>query len=305
MIVSPRKPNARRTLAAMPSGMPLYRVARDILQAVGKWQLDFLRQLTRVKAADATDPFTAANGMAQGFIPIITSYIDQGAKTAAAELSLQSADDWMIRNPDALRAARTAAYDLCQETIDSFLTSAGNEIDRLRQEAARSLAAGEPAGDLTERMAQWFNDESRWRARRIATTESARAFNTGQILATQELDFVTGYKLVLSDDACELCHMIHRLCPVIPKGGSFGQNGKSKTYKNLKLPPFHPNCRCTIVSVFDDEVPDEWPKPLIPDESGYLKPSADDFKAAETGGYQSVEIGNAKSVTGSVVLWGD
>jgi hypothetical protein len=301
-IAAPKKPDPRSTIAAMPTGAPLYRIARDILAGLGKWQLRALEQYAK-KAIDPIDPFMAAQNMASQFIPYINSYLDQGANVARTEMGLQPADDWLVRNPSALFSARNAAYDLCQETVDSFLTASANEIDRLRQEAARSIAAGETAGDLVDSMAKWFNDESRWRARRIANTESARAFNTGQILSTQDLDFVAGYKLVLSADACPLCHAINRLCPVIPKGGSFGQNGKNKTYRNLKLPPFHPNCRCTIVSVFDDEVPDTWPAPVTPSESGYIKPSPQDFAAAEEGGYETVEIGNAKSVTGFVTVW--
>jgi hypothetical protein len=92
-----------------------------------------------------------------------------------------------------------------------------------------------------------------------------------------------------------MCHAIQRQCPVIPKGGTFGENGKNQTYKNIKFPPAHPGCRCTIVVVFDDEVPSNWPKPVMPDpETGYIKPSERDYRTAEEGGYESVAIGNAK-----------
>lgn len=290
----------------MPSGEPLYRIARDILQALGKWQLRNLREFARIKAAgEPLDPFMAAQNMAAQFIPYISSYIDQGAEHARSDIGLLPADDWMIRNPAALQAARLAAYDLCQETVDAFLIASGDQNDNLRREAARSIAAGETAGDMVDRMARWFDEDARWRARRIANTESARAFNLGQITSTEDLDFVAGYKWVLSDDACPMCHAIARMCPVIPKGGQFAQNGKNQTYKNIKLPPAHPNCRCTLVTVFDDEIPDSWPTPVLPDpETGYIRPSEPDIIAAREGGYQSVEIGNAKSIEGFVALWG-
>ena len=287
----------------MPAGTPLYRIAREQLQALGQWQLRALRQYT--KAIEPTDPFLTAQNMAAQFIPYLNAYIDQGAQTVRTEMGFQDADDWLVRNPWAIESARTAAYDLCQETVDNFLIAAGAEIDRLRQEATEAISRGETAGEIVDRMAQWFNNESRWRARRIANTESARAFNLGQVLSTQDLDFVAGYKWVLSDDACPRCHAVARMCPVIPKGGTFAENGKNSTYRKVKFPPLHPNCRCTLVTVFDDEVPDNWPATVIPDESGYVRPSEADIAAARDGGYESVEIGNAKSVTGFVAIWGE
>ncbi len=287
----------------MPAGTPLYRIARDILAGLGKWQLRSLEQYA--KAIDPIDPFLAAQNMTAQFIPYIQSYIDQGAQHVRAEMGFQDADDWLVRNPWAIQSARTAAFDLCQETVENFLIASGAEIDRLRQEAARAISTGETAGDLVDRMSRWFNDESRWRARRIATTESARAFNAGQVLSTQDLDFVAGYKWVLSDDACPRCHAVARLCPVIPKNGTFAENGKNATYKKVKFPPLHPNCRCTLVTVFDDEVPETWPATVMPDQSGYVRPSEADIVAAREGGYESVKIGNAKSLTGFVAVWGD
>lgn len=65
------------------------------------------------------------------------------------------------------------------------------------------------------------------------------------------------------------------------------------------------NCRCTLVTVFDDEVPETWPATVMPDQSGYVRPSEADIVAAREGGYESVEIGNAKSLTGFVAVWGD
>ena len=290
----------------MPSGEPLYRIARDILQAIGKWQVRNLREFARIKAVDPLDPLMAAQNMTAQFIPYIEAYIDQGANHVFTEMSLQPADDWAIRNPYALQAARNAAYDLCQETIDSFLIAGADQVDQLRAEAARSIAAGEPTGDLVDRMARWFEEDARWRARRIAVTESARAFNIGQVTSTQDLDFVAGYKWVLSDDACPLCHAVARMCPVVPKGGTFAQNGKNETYKNVKFPPLHPNCKCTLVVVFDDDVPESWPQTVLPDPmTSYIKPSENDIMSAREGGYQSVEIGNAKSVTGFVAIWGE
>jgi SPP1 gp7 family putative phage head morphogenesis protein len=242
--------------------------------------------------------------MAASFIPYIDAYIDEGGRTLLAELGVDNADDWLVKNPQAIEAARTATLALCQETVDTFLEDMNRTMDGIRQDLAESIESGETAGDAVDRLAKWVNDESRWRARRIAVTESARAFNAGAVASTEDLDFIAGYKWLLSDDACPLCHNVARLCPVIPKGGTFAENGKNPAYRNIKFPPLHPNCRCTLVTVFDDEVPQEWPKTVKPPVgSNYVIPESTDIMAAESGGYESVAIGNVKSIGGFVVLW--
>lgn len=239
-----KRPNPKRILDKMPDGEPLYRVARDYLKAAGR---QYLRQYAAdifplVKEFDPLDPLSASLGMAEGMLPTINSYIDLGGRVAIAELDLQAADDWLVRAPEVIDAARSATLDLCQETIDTFNRDLGRTLDGIRNDIANSIQSGETAGDTVNRVSKWLNDNARWRARRIAVTESARAFNTGQIASTENYDFVAGYKLVLSADACPLCHAIERQCPMIRKGGSFGENGKNETYKDLKAPPFHPGC---------------------------------------------------------------
>lgn len=275
------------------------------MQAVGQWQIRMASQFGFLKSVEPLDPFMASRSMASQFIPYIDAYVDAGGKFARSELGLQDADDWLVKNPYAVESARQAAFDLCDETVANFTEALGGQIQILRDEVAESIARGETTGDTVDRISKWMNDESRWRARRIAVTESARAFNHGQIASTIELDFIAGYKLVLSSDACPICHAIHRQCPMVPKGGTFGQHGSNSTYKRLSMPPFHPGCRCTIVVVFDDEAPDTWPQPVQPGANGYVQPSKQDYEASEEGGYESVSIGNAKSSTGYVVIWGE
>jgi SPP1 gp7 family putative phage head morphogenesis protein len=277
----------------MPKGEPLYRIARDSLLSLGMWRLRITEQFA--KRIEPEDPFLASKKMASQFIPYIDTYIDQGGRFILGELGQQDADEWLVRSPDVVEAARTATLDLCEETVLNFLSATNAEIERVREELAESLGTGETGGELVNRIAKWMEPEARWRARRIANTESARAFNYGQVASTEDLDFVAGYKWVLDGDACPLCHAVQRQCPMIPKGGTFAQNGNNATYRTVKMPPLHPNCRCTLVVVFDDEAPATWPQMVAPDpETGYIQPSARDYATAEAGGYESVAIGNAQ-----------
>lgn len=299
-----KKPNRRRLLAKMPTGEELYRVAREVLLAAGRqyaqsWYSDLY---PAKKELEPVDPLVAANLMAARFIPYIDAYVDEGGQVVLAELGQQLADDWLVEAPQVLDAARGAALDLCEETVNSFLRDLNTTLTGMRADVSASIASGETLGETVNRIDRYMDEGSRWRARRIAVTESARAYNQGQHAATQALDFIVGYELLLSDDACPLCHAIHRICPKIRKNGSFGKNGKNETYQDLKVPPFHPNCRCTTVPIFDDEAPQKWPDPAIPSENGYITPSETDYANAEEGGYLSVAIGNAKSIRGPITL---
>lgn len=288
----------------MPAGEELYRIARDVLIAAGRQyaQSWFPDLYPAKKELEPVDPLVAANIMAARFIPYINAYIDQGGQVVTTELGQQLADDWLVEAPQVLDAARGAALDLCEETVNSFLRDLNTSLTGIREDVANSIASGETLGETVNRIDRHMQEGSRWRARRIAVTESARAYNAGQMAATQPLDFIVGHELLLSADACPLCHAIYRICPKIRKGGSFGKNGKNDTYKELKFPPYHPNCRCTTVPIFDDEAPASWPDPAIPGENGYITPSEDDFANAEEGGYLSVPLGNAKSIKAFITL---
>lgn len=279
----------------MPSGIELERIARPFLKDLGKAIVKpYLAIYERRKEVD---PFTGPYDLAAKFIPVITGWIDESGRSALISLDQQNADDWLVRNPHILEQARTATLDLCKETIDTFQRDTLKTLDAIRAELAASIESGETGGELTNRISQYVDENARWRARRIAVTESARAYNAGHLAAVEGLDFVAGFKLLPSADACPVCHMIARLCPIIPKGGSFGQNGKNETYKDLKMPPFHPGCRCALLEVFSDEMPRNLKPPVRPGDNGYLQPSEADYAAAEEGGYLSVAIGNAKSFT--------
>lgn len=279
----------------MPSGIELERIARPFLRQLGmSVARPFLAIYDRKKEVD---PFTGPYDLANKFIPVIEAWIDEAGRSLLVSLDQQDADQWLVRNPEILRAAREATLDLCIDTVNTFTGKVLATLEGMRMDIAASIESGETAGELTNRISQWLEEDSRWRARRIAITESARAYNLGTVRAAESLDFIVGWKLLVSDDACPLCHMINRLCPVIPKGGSFGENGRNKTYKDLKFPPFHPGCRCSILEVFEDEMPKSLRPPVRPGSNGYLQPTDADYAAADAGGYLSVAIGNAKSFT--------
>ena len=161
----------------MPSGTELERIARRILTELGNnVAKPWLAIYDRKKEAD---PFTAPIDMAAEFIPIIEAWIDESGRSFLVSLGQQDADQWLVRAPEVIEAARNATLDLCQETIDQFTSDTLRTLEGMRMDIAASIEAGETAGELTNRISTWVKDNARWRARRIAITESARAYNTG------------------------------------------------------------------------------------------------------------------------------
>ena len=100
------------------------------------------------------------------------------------------------------------------------------------------------------------------RAEMIARTEVALINEIGRLDAWNQSGVVVGKQWVVAAGACESCQEMGRKNPK-PIGikDSFADNderiGKvdvwTPTGGGLQTPPLHPNCRCTMVEILDDE----------------------------------------------------
>ncbi len=136
---------------------------------------------------------------------------------------------------------------------------------------------------------------SRHQAERIARTGTIWSYNEGAVTRYQEAGVTVMEWVVTFDD---------RLCPFcqamdgakIQPGNSFWsgkdtmqisiRQGGSTSVRSLgfltdvKHPPLHPNCRCTVVPVFEDEVILETP----------IEELSDPLQAAEEFGFRATDI---------------
>jgi hypothetical protein len=160
----------------------------------------------------------------------------------------------------------TVFPSLIEEQIETTITRLQNGTANATKTTLRSLIGdglelGESVPELTARIQDWgrrngdLDRQVKWRARRVARTESSRALNEGQVESWKESG-LTRMKWVVAPNPCDFCKMMKRKGETQPIDQPFfgqGETLKSDTgstltfdYAAVKSPPLHPNCRCTL-----------------------------------------------------------
>jgi hypothetical protein len=130
---------------------------------------------------------------------------------------------------------------LSQSTLDTTQKSVDDALKKARAALIQEQVYGEnTVASLTKAVQGVFEDAEKWRAKRIAVTESSMAVHDADILAATTSNVVRGFELLVSADACEICQA---------KKGTFVSlsqaEGLMGNYDNRDLPPIHVNCRCS------------------------------------------------------------
>ena len=161
------------------------------------------------------------------------------------------------------------------EMIDRQIEEATVRLQRQAKQSLRTslrslmgdgLERGETIRELSGRVQDWakqngdIDRQVKWRATRVARTESSRALNEGQVEAWKEAG-LTRMKWQIAPTPCEFCRMMSQKPHPIAKP-FFGQgevlqtdSGKRLTfdYSAIKSPPLHPNCRCTLLPIISNK----------------------------------------------------
>lgn len=120
-----------------------------------------------------------------------------------------------------------------------------NETTRkhLRETLKEGVGAGEGIGDLTKRVEELFDNREKWEAERIARTEVIEASNGAELEAYKQSEVVEKKEWLIAPGACDICEPLNGEVVELDKdfGGEFD------------YPPAHPNCRCTILPVIEEE----------------------------------------------------
>ncbi len=130
-----------------------------------------------------------------------------------------------------------------QYTFD-LITGVGEDV---RKEIRRVVRQGILDGKSMRKVAKELRDvgftRKKWRLNTIARTEVMRASNYGRLEGYKK-SVVVKYKQWLTafdDRTCPECEVMNGEIAEIDKPFSSGE----------QAPPLHPNCRCTIVPVFE------------------------------------------------------
>lgn len=179
--------------------------------------------------------------------PRLRVWYEESAKDSKQRLKLDSKFDRKIS--DRIKeSVKQASFKFSRETNKTTTLSLKLAREKLRRELQQGLISGDSIAELTKRVKKVFKDAEKWRAERIARTESARAVHAAQLIAAQESGVVAGFKWLASSDACPICLDI---AASNPKGVALGANFAEGDgpYGDIPHPPAHPNCTCTVVEI--------------------------------------------------------
>lgn len=192
------------------------------------------------------------------FTPLLTLAWDRAAAAFAPAVGLDP-DSWSVVNPHTeaqIRGAVLAFSDSMNQTTDLALDRA---LEKTREELVEGVVKrGEALPAIERRIAAIFDGAEKYRARRIAWTETSRAVHGAQEAAAVASGVVTGWKWLLSSDACPTCVAIAARAPAVRLGHAFAVIGDNPHYSAVKFPPAHPHCNCSLLEVLDTDPQPAW-----------------------------------------------
>ena len=95
---------------------------------------------------------------------------------------------------------------------------------------------GESIEQLTDRVNAIFDSAERWRARRIAQTETSRAMHAAQEQSAIQSHVVSGWEWLPSSGACPICLAIAARARFVKLGQPFAIIGDNPLYSTIKFP---------------------------------------------------------------------
>lgn len=157
-----------------------------------------------------------------------------------------------VGNPHLKEKAHKLTLQFCEETNKCTSKKLDNALADLRSEMAEGLEQGDRMSDLAKRVSDIFDNASDERADLIAQTESSRCWSESLRQSAKDSGVVTGFRLMLSSEACELCKEV--------ADTEFGLDDVMYTddtapdsYQDKFGPPIHPGCECDLEQIFADE----------------------------------------------------
>lgn len=205
--------------------------------------------------------------MGEAMTPLLTVYWDVAGRALREGIGLDP-DAWEVTDPNLKRTIEETTFAFCESTNKSTSDSIERAYDRLREQIREGvLDEGEALPKLTKRVKAIFETLDDSHAELIAITETNRAVHLASLRSAKESGVVAGKRPLLSQNACPLCHKI--VAEVNEKGSigldeDFAVVGSNPLYSHMKVPPFHPRCRCSYTTVLTDEY-----EALIPADSPY------------------------------------
>lgn len=194
--------------------------------------------------------------------PILTVTWDDAAKKFAPKVGLDP-NEWSVINPNTEKMIEKAALAFSESMNETTSLDLDDALKQTKQALHEGIIThGESIEQLTTRINAIFDGAERWRARRIAHTETSRAMHAAQEQSAIQSRVVSGWEWLPSSGACPICLAIAARARFVKLGQPFAIVGNDPVYRTIKFPPAHPNCTCTYLQVLIDEHPPHWSSTL-------------------------------------------
>jgi hypothetical protein len=209
--------------------------------------------------------------MTKSVTPLISAYWDSGAKEIRAKLGLEPdawRHSWSVVDPSVRQKIKDSSLAFCRSTNASTSMRLGDALTALREELEAGVVdEGESVAQLSKRVRGIFDGLTKTHARMIGQTEASRAVHSGQEASVEESGVVQGAEWLLSSNACSRCQRIKEEVGRVKLGQNFAVIGSNPYYADIRMPPGHPRCRCSILWITTPEYggPEDvnWGKTLI------------------------------------------
>jgi HK97 family phage portal protein len=127
-------------------------------------------------------------------------------------------------------------------------------IKQLEKTLSVGMSDGEGLAKLKKRVENVYTDAKGYRAERIARTETLKASNDTAEIVYKQSGFTT-VKWFSNPNACEFCKALDGTVKTVGKNflnlgdvyETSDGNKLSIDYRDINVPPLHPNCTCSLV----------------------------------------------------------
>jgi HK97 family phage portal protein len=229
-----------------------------------------------------------ARGYQREIVAALSPYLREAITTGATigidtVAKVATEVDFQLERDDLARYADTESVRLARQTASGVTETTAV---RVRDILGDGLEKGENVDKLAERVQTWADSQKdqdgTWsRATTVARTEAQRAARVAEVEAWKSTGLVRGKTWLLAPDPCEFCEAVAKVYETnaigldeafFTKGSVLtGADGGSMVldYEDIKGAPLHPNCRCSMQPLLDDDL-----------ESIYQEIKADELAAA-------------------------
>ena len=198
-----------------------------------------------------TQKMTWTEEAAMLFAPVMAEVLNEASNLTAQSLGSSFQIDSVTQQAFVKEYTVRLSDKLSQTSIEDIRTSLTKMYEEPFQ--FRFLVA-----DLKVKFTNW----SKYRAEMVARTETIRASNYGALQGYKDAG-VEKVEWLKASDACDICNAISEQVSQVNIGDSFFSQGDTidigndKTftfnYESIEAPPSHPNCRCTLIPVLDED----------------------------------------------------